>query len=401
MKSGAAEQEALDVIVLGAGNVGLAAALLLARQSLRVAVIDRRPLSAWQPAPGFDARVYALNPAVQSMLATLGVWSALDAARIGTIAAMEVHGDAGGALHFGDRGPPLARVVEDGALQAALAAALDARLGPGWLRVAEPVALRITSDRAILDCAAGAPLAARLIVGADGARSWLRDQMPCTVKLRDYQRAGVVANFACERPHDGIARQWFDQGEVIALLPLGGDHISLVWSAREGLARRLLDGPPGGIAAALADRIGTPLGQLSQISTAQAFPLRLLKVDTLCGPRTVLVGDAAHGVHPLAGQGLNLGLADAVCLSETIATRGAGPDPGDRAVLRRHARRRAEPTLAMQWVTDGLHRLFDVRDPLTRRIRNLGLDLVDRAPLLKSLLAGGAAGQDNAGARTP
>lgn len=383
-----------DVLVLGAGSVGLATALMLARQGLDVRVIDRRPPQPWLPPPGFDARVYALNPAVRRRLQALGVWDALDARRIGVIAAMEVHGDAGGRLHFGDGQQPLAHVVEGGALQSALMTALDARNGRGWWHAGEPAGVRIDGQAAWLDCAAAGTPGARLLVGADGARSWLRQALGWPEQVRDYQRQGVVANFRCARPHGNVARQWFSAGEVIALLPLGGDHVSLVWSAHDALARTLVAGPPGDCARALAGRIGEPLGTLEEISAPQAFPLRLVRVPRISDARVALVGDAAHGVHPLAGQGLNLGLADAACLADVLAARGGGPDPGDAAVLRRYARQRAEPTFAMQSVTDGLHRLFDAPGPLARLLRNRGLDLVDRLPLLKTLLAAGAAGQD-------
>lgn len=383
-----------DVLVLGAGNVGLATALLLARQSLNVEVLDRRPLPTWNAPDGFDPRVYALNAGVRASLQRWGVWDRLDPTRIGLIEAMEVHGDAGGQLHFSGRGEPLAHVVEDGALQAALVSALDRELGPAWCRVAEPGALTIDAARAELDCGGALRLQARLLVGADGARSWLRQTLGWPEHTHEYQRQGVVANFRCARDHGNVARQWFSEGEVIALLPLGAGRVSLVWSAREAQARPLVEGEPGRCAAALAARIGEPLGTLEEISAPRSFPLRLVRVPRISGERAVLVGDAAHGVHPLAGQGLNLGLADAACLAEVLGKRGAGPDPGDAAVLRRYARRRAEAILAMQSVTDGLHRLFAAPGPAWRLLRNAGMHLVDRAPLLKSLLSAGAAGQD-------
>jgi ubiquinone biosynthesis UbiH/UbiF/VisC/COQ6 family hydroxylase len=233
---------------------------------------------------------------------------------------------------------------------------------------------------------------ARLIAGSDGGRSWLRSTMGWPAHVRDYAQQGVVVNFRCERPHLEVARQWFIDGEVIALLPLAGQHVALVWSAYEERVKNLLAGTPERRAETLRDQIGAPLGGLDEISAVRAFPLRLTRVPQVSGDRVVLLGDAAHGVHPLAGQGLNLGLADAACLADVLARRGGGPDIGDRSVLRRYARRRAGPVQTMQWTCDGLHRLFASPSPPLGRLRNIGLDLVDRAPLLKTLLAAAASG---------
>ncbi len=381
-----------DVLILGAGNVGLLTALLLHRQGLSVRVCDRRPPGLWTPEPGFDARVYAISSGNRAHLEALGVWQHLPAGRLGQIDAMQVHGDQQGQLGFAGSGAPLATVVEDRALQGALLQTLNARLDGDWLQQDQFDSITVEPGHATLRRADHGAVHARLVVGADGAQSWLRGALGWTAQVSDYGQQGVVVNLACAEAHQHCARQWFSEGEVIALLPLGGLRVSLVWSAHQANADALLAGGAEAIVTALEARIGAPLGALRPISQPAAFPLRLTRVPQICDHRLVLLGDAAHGVHPLAGQGLNLGLEDALSLAEVLRTRGSGPDVGDRSVLRRHARQRAEPVARMQWVTDGLQRLFAPDHPALRGLRNQGLHLVDRTPLFKSLLAAAAAG---------
>ncbi len=386
-----------DAVVLGAGNVGLLAALLLLRQGLAVRVCAHRRPAPVLPATGFDARVYALNTANIRQLRELGVWQRLDASRLGAIDAMEVHGDEDGRLHFAGEGSALAVVVEDGALQGALLATLDAEnRASAWWHAGTAEAVSILPDHAMLELSDQPPCHARLLVGADGSQSWLRQTLGWRAVTHDYGQHGVVLNLACARPHDGVARQWFSEGEVIALLPLGGQHVSLVWSARDRHADALMGGGAEACLAELAQRIGLPLGPLTPVGALASWPLRLTRVPVICDQRVVLLGDAAHAIHPLAGQGLNLGLEDAFSLANTLAGRLPVEDCGQRSLLRRHARRRAEPVARMQLVTDTLQRLFADPAPALAHLRNQGMRWVDRAPLLKSLLAASAAGESGA-----
>jgi 2-polyprenylphenol 6-hydroxylase len=201
-----------------------------------------------------------------------------------------------------------------------------------------------------------------------------------------YPHTAVVANFAIGRRHDGVAWQWFTDEGVVALLPLPGDAASLVWSAPHALAGELEALAPGELAARVTRRSQQVLGAMMPLGPAHAFPLRRLTVDRLVLPRVALLGDAAHVVHPLAGQGLNLGLQDLSMLLDVIGAREAWRDIGDHVLLRRYARRRAEPIRLIRLTTDSLARLFAVDDPLLRGVRNGGMAMVNRIGPLKTAL---------------
>jgi 2-octaprenyl-6-methoxyphenol hydroxylase len=205
---------------------------------------------------------------------------------------------------------------------------------------------------------------------------------------RPYSQTAIVANFASELAHRGRAFQWFlSDGGVLAWLPLPGRRISMVWSAPEPLADELLALDGGALAERAALAGGRALGALTTITASASFPLSLLRLRSVIAQRLALVGDAAHGVHPLAGQGVNLGFGDAAALSTILASRGAVRDPGSSLLLQRYARRRLEPVLAMQGVTDGLVRLFGSRSPWIGALRNRGMSLVGTFGPLKRLLA--------------
>jgi 2-polyprenylphenol 6-hydroxylase len=383
-------QERRDVLIAGAGLVGVALAAALARCGMTVVLLDRA-----QPATGidpdtWDARVYAISPGSATFLQRVGAWQTLPCERIEAIESMRVVGDAGATLNFsayelGERA--LAWIVEERALRAALLPTLHVP-GIDCITGARFASLAWSAREGTLTLDDGRQFAASLIVGADGLHSWVRAAAGIVAEPRSYGQQGVVANFECELSHHGCARQWFhDDGSVLAWLPLPGRRISIVWSAPDSLARELLALAHDALATRVAAAGSHALGALRLITPPAAFPLSSLRLPTSIAHRMALVGDAAHGVHPLAGQGVNLGFGDAQALASVLAERGPVDDAGAPILLERFARRRAEPVLAMHTVTDGLVRLFGPRTPWLRTLRNAGMSAVDRLPMIKRALA--------------
>jgi ubiquinone biosynthesis UbiH/UbiF/VisC/COQ6 family hydroxylase len=383
-------QERRDVLIAGAGLVGVALAAALARCGMTVVLLDRA-----QPATGidpdtWDARVYAISPGSATFLQRVGAWQTLPCERIEAIESMRVVGDAGATLNFsayelGERA--LAWIVEERALRAALLPTLHVP-GIECITGARFASLAWSTREGTLTLDDGRQFAASLIVGADGLHSWVRAAAGIVAEPRSYGQQGVVANFECELSHHGCARQWFhDDGSVLAWLPLPGRRISIVWSAPDPLARELLALAHDALATRVAGAGSHALGALRLITPPAAFPLWSLRLPTSIAHRMALVGDAAHGVHPLAGQGVNLGFGDAQALASVLAEGGPVGDAGAPILLERFARRRAEPVLAMHTVTDGLVRLFGPRTPWLRTLRNAGMSAVDRLPMIKRALA--------------
>jgi ubiquinone biosynthesis UbiH/UbiF/VisC/COQ6 family hydroxylase len=308
---------------------------------------------------------------------------------------MLVYGDrAPGRLEFSayDAGlRELAWTVENGRLQLALWQALEGAphvtLFPGS-RCAD---IAWERDRACLTLDGAGEIAAKLIVGADGADSWVRERAGIDAPVHDYGQLGVVANFETGRRHEDTAFQWFRDDGVLALLPLPGNRVSMVWSTPEPHVRALLGLAPPALCAEVEAASGGVVGDLRLITPAAAFPLKRSRAAHLVEPRAALMGDAAHNVHPLAGQGVNLGLRDARELAAVLAARGARRDCGDYALLRRYERARKEDMLALEWTTDGLEKLFSAPAVLLAGLRNRGLALVDAQLPLKNLLVRHAA----------
>lgn len=382
-----------DVVVVGAGVAGLATALGAAQAGLQVTLVgpEARLYARSAQAP-FDERIYAISPASTALLTRLRVWPNVDATRMQPVNKMRVFGDAGDELAFDAYGAAverLATIGEESELLRVLAAACS--FTPGIERdLASFAALRYEGDSARIDLDDGRTIGARLLVAADGAQSPVRAAAGISAETRPYGQTAVVANFRTERSHDGTAFQWFCDEGIVALLPMatfaGEPAVSLVWSAPEALATELLSLAGDALARRVGARSGGVLGGLTPLGAARGFPLRWQKVARLTGPRLALVGDAAHVVHPLAGQGLNLGLADVSELLAVLAGREAFRDTGDPVLLRRYARRRAEPIGLMRFTTDGLARLFGLDDPLARQLRNRGLSVVNQITPLKRAL---------------
>jgi ubiquinone biosynthesis UbiH/UbiF/VisC/COQ6 family hydroxylase len=379
-----------DAAVVGPGVAGLATALGLAQQGLKVALIGPRArVHQASPAAPYDARIYALAPGSAALLERLGVWSRVDAERICPVERMRVFGDAGDELTFDAYAATverLATIVEESELARVLEAACEyqpaiTRIDAAFQSLEAP-----SPGSAELQLADGRRVSVALLVGADGANSAVRASAGISAELKPYGQTALVANFDCERPHLNTAWQWFTDEGIVALLPMPGERVSLVWSAPEALVPQLQALDPAAFAERVAVRSRHVLESLAPLGAAHAFPLRLLTVRRLVGPSLALVGDAAHVVHPLAGQGLNLGLQDVDTLLKVVGAREPFRACGDPVVLRRYERARAEAIGLMRFTTDGLARLFAVDDPLVRGARNAGMALVNRLGPLKSRL---------------
>ena len=385
-----------DVLVRGSGIVGHSLALALARLGLQVALRADPKRPEGHP----DVRAYALNATSVSLLQSLKVWDALPPHAATPVHDMHIEGDAGGgSIDFSaweQKVGELAWIVDAAVLERELASAL--RFAPHVSVVAGDVQ---------------APLTAL----CEGKSSAARDALGIRFERQDYGHRAIAARLTTSRDHRNIARQWFRSPDVLALLPfdtpspqasqgnagppqvsltpagggLGaaqtwGHGYALVWSLPDDRARALLALDDRAFEQALMDATGGAAGDLALASPRADWPLMQARASAVSGPGWVLLGDAAHVVHPLAGQGLNLGLADVVTLAKVIAQREPWREPGDEKLLRRYARERLAPTWAMGQLTDGLLQLFAHPAPAVRELRNRGLTLVNHLPLVKRWL---------------
>ena len=372
-----------DVVVVGAGPVG--ASLAAALRGLRVALVGADAMPARAAGEALDARVYAVSPGNVDFLRRLGAWQSVPQERVCPVYAMHVFGDDGARIDFDAYRAgveALAWIAEDAVLQAALGASAAAEL----FAPAEAASIELGAEHAALRLGDGRVLHAALVVGADGARSFVRRAAGIAAADASYGQTAVVANFACARPHRNAAWQWFQGGPVLALLPLPGARVSMVWSLPETQAERVARLEPDRLCAEVEAATHGVVGSLSLVTAPRSFALRRLRSRKIVAPRVALVGDAAHVIHVLAGQGLNLGLQDARVLAEILLAREPVRSLGDPALLRRYERRRAEPVLAMDSVVHGLFRLFGAPGPAAARLRSNGLNLTDRLAVVKNLL---------------
>ena len=376
-----------DIVIVGAGLAGASLAAALKGSRYSVALVEGLPPA---PAPaGWEARIYAVSPASAGFLGRIGAWRHLDAARITPVYDMEINGDLGARLDFSayDAGvDELAWIVEAGLMQRELWETARRQGNIALFCPARPERLEIGSEGACLTLNDGRRLEAGLIVGADGADSWVRHAAGLAAETLSYGEMGVVANFACAKPHRNTAFQWFRPDGVLAWLPLPDHRISMVWSTPEAHARELLDLPQDELCRRVSGAGAQRLGAFEPVTPAAAFPLRLMRVPQIVAPRLALIGDAAHALHPLSGHGINLGFQDARALAETLLALREFEDCGDPRRLRAYERARAEEVALLQWVTHGLQRLFRPRHAALAALRNLGLNLTNELPVVHNAL---------------
>jgi 2-polyprenyl-6-methoxyphenol hydroxylase-like FAD-dependent oxidoreductase len=366
-----------DVAILGSGVVGQTLALLLARDRLKVALV-RQPTA--QPA-GPDIRAYALNAAAQRLLESLRVWPTLAAptqsghptapppvTAVRHMWVAETSPDEPAAVRF-DASPDqtaLSWIVDVPALEATLAQAVTFQPG--------------------IDVLDQPPGHAALKVVCEGKRSATRDALGFEFETRPYPHTAVAARLRCSRPHGGVARQWFLQGDILALLPLEGDEgnaVALVWSVNHVRAQALLQLNATDFAQDVTDTCDHALGDMALMGQPAGWPLELSRAKRWVQPGVALAGDAAHAMHPLAGQGLNVGLGDVAELARVLREREYWRELGDLKLLRRYERARQADFAAMAWVTDGLFGLFGHDDSRLQALRRWGLRRFDRLTPLK------------------
>jgi len=383
----------VDIVIVGGGLVGSALACALGNSDYSVLVLEAG--SAQQDiGDDYDLRVSAITGASKNFFESIHAWSSMRAMRMGQVREMQIWDEGGsGSLHLdaAETGEAcLAHIIENSVIRAALYKRLQSFAN---IRYRDNAAIEFVSvdDEVVRLRVNGESLGTRLVVGADGARSAVRDWAEIPVAGWSFEQTAIVATIQTEKPHGFVARQRFLGTGPLAFLPLDDEHTcSIVWSADTGRARELLALDDAEFVAQLNEAFEHRLGDLRLASKRAAFPLSLMQSEQAISHRIVLVGDAAHRMHPLAGQGLNLGLADVAALAEVL--QEAHTDPGARKLLRRYERWRAGDTLLMLRLMDVFKRLYGSPQPLVKGVRNFGMDLLNGNGPMRRLITAFASG---------
>ncbi len=375
-----------DVLIIGGGMIGATTACALARYGLRVTVVEARELNfSFATGADYDLRVSAISPGTEMILRAVGAWPAIEATRVCPYRRMKVWDAEGfGEIHFDSsqvNEPYLGHIVENRVVQRAL---VECFKGLDEITLRCPHALQsfdVDENGIAVELESGERIHARLLIGADGLNSRVRSLAGIVFNAREYRQCAVVANVATELPHAYTAWQRFLSDGVLAFLPLADGRCSIVWSTSEQRAQLLATMDDDGFCNALTRAFDSRLGRILAAGRRASFPLRGGQAASYVLPRVALIGDAAHGIHPLAGQGANLGFADAATLADILAQ--SSRDIGSLRVLRRYERARKGENIAMMRAMEGFMWLFGNKMLPVRWLRNVGLVLCDAATPLK------------------
>ncbi|HVV69686.1 MAG TPA: UbiH/UbiF/VisC/COQ6 family ubiquinone biosynthesis hydroxylase [Gammaproteobacteria bacterium] len=391
-----------DVIIVGGGIVGLALAGLLAKTNLKIAVIDQQgaPSEHFQLPQPYDKRVSALNHASQAVFSSLDLWNTINALRAASYQEMQVwDANSPAKIHFSctELGQPyLGHIVEHSVMRSSLWQYLKHQPQVQLFPKAQTASLFESNDQVAIRLENGDYLSAPLLVGADGADSWVAQQAKLSVKSKPYQQSAIVTTVHLQQTHQNTAWQRFLKQGVLAFLPLADPHwVSIVWSTATTHANHLQQLDDTAFNKALTQAIEYQFGDVQVLDKRQVFLLTQKHAERYIKPRIVLCGDAAHTLHPLAGQGINLGLADARCLTETLKTAlQLQRDIGGISTLRRYERARKSENALMMTAMAGFKQLFGNQQEVLRHLRSLGFAFTQKLPLIKNYLMRYAMGLD-------
>jgi 2-polyprenylphenol 6-hydroxylase len=377
-----------DIVVVGAGLVGLAAVIALAEQGKQVVLVDgKQPINKQNKT--WDTRIYALTPGTEDWLQHLGVWPLIDQTRINNVAKMSLwEQESSQAVDLSAEDAnhsKLACIIENKNLMHALWQKIDTldvrkMLGNACHRIVS------SEDEIVLHLENGYTVSTTLLVAADGANSFVRQQLNIETKVKPFNQIALVANYLAEHHHANIARQWFSAHTTLALLPLPDKHVSMVWSLPKELAQTISSLTAEELAKRVYAQTDGALGRLNPISETVSFELKQVTARRLIAHRAVLIGDAAHQVHPMAGQGANLGFRDVISLSSLIAQSQQLQDIGEEAFLRRFERERKADILTMNTLTSGLDRWFSNESEAIKKLTMMGMHQLNNHASIKKIL---------------
>lgn len=391
MANNAPKVIATDIAIVGAGLVGLTAAIALSRLGYQVTLVDcgkltKRRRAAW------DTRMYALTQLSQQWLAEIGLWAHVDEKRVNPIGAMHLWHEGNHAkaadlvLNAEDANlTQMGCIVESQNLMVAAWQALkasDVRL----MTELGSRKLAYTDQQAVLTLENRQQIATKLLIGADGVNSWVRQYLQIGVRQKAFNQTAIVANFKTTGPHHDIAKQWFGQHETLALLPMPGDHVSLVWAKSTKAVENQLTEEAFNLADGVIARTQLPQGCLTNAGDINTFLLQQQTANRLIAERCVLIGDAAHQVHPMAGQGVNLGFKGVMALEKAIAPLTAMHDVGDVSVLRQYERTHKQAIAELNGLTSGLDVLFALEQAPVKQVLAKGMQWLNQASVIKKQL---------------
>ena len=384
---------ACDIIVVGAGLVGLSAAVAFSQLGKSVVLVDAKK-DEIKKTNTWDSRIYALTPATENWLRALGVWQHVDTARVNEIHAMHLWSDSSKSpLSLADSDANIEKlgvIVESVNLMQALQATniqINGHAAYGMVvKYATCKSIENTAQAICLTLDDGAQISAKLLVAADGANSFVRKQMNIATKSKPLHQTAIVANFSSEKSHQNIAHQWFGVHETMALLPLVGKNVSLVWSLSTEMAHQLLLLDKAALAARVGEKSKQMLGDLRLEGEVLSFALNQATATQLIAERVVMIGDAAHQIHPMAGQGVNLGFRDVIAVQDLLAKTHAMQDIGEYVFLREYERGRKADIMRINGLTSGLDALFASEYEILKKLTNFGMRTLNKRDSIKKVL---------------